>query len=282
MGKLSACLVSTLALAACGDSNKAKPDAPVPDAPIDTPIDTPVDMTMADLSCAGLPLPTTADDPVTIAGTTDQITLSGPSALGDAIVKAFKVGQAQPLNTVMSDTTTGDFVTGNLVTGGVPLDGYLEVSHADIVANMTTTAFRTTLLFPPQAVSKSITGAPVLIASTDTFATLSQLASQTQDDTTNGALIVAVTDCANKPVTGSMLSVKQGATDVGSVFGLESLDPRAAGLFFVFNVPDGNTDVNAKLGATTFLGHTVIAFKKGGGIVNGSITSTIVRPGPLP
>jgi len=286
MGKLRACLVSALALAACGDSNKAKPDAPVHiDAAIDTPIDMPIDMgPTADLSCAGMPLPTTADATVTVAGGTQEISLSGPTALGSAQVRAFKVGTAAPLDTVMSDATTGAFTTKALTTGGVPLNAYLEGSHADVTDMMgNVTSYRTTFVFPPQPLNTSLPQVPILIASTQTFTQLSGFANATQDDTVNGALFVAVTDCANKPVTGATLSVKQGAADVGTVFDLGALSPMAAGLYFVFNVPDGNTDVNAKLGTTDFLGHTVIAYKKGAiGGVNGSMTTTIVRPGPLP
>src|SRR5262245_29472005 len=134
MGYLRASFVAVtaLGLVACGSKEKAKPDAPMPDAPIDAkPIDAPPDEPMFDLSCAGNPLPTTADDPVTAAGTTEQITLSGPSALGMADVSVFKVGQAQPLKTVQSDMTTGAYATGDLVTGGVPLNAYLKGSHAD-------------------------------------------------------------------------------------------------------------------------------------------------------
>jgi hypothetical protein len=280
MGNLRASFaaVTALGLVACG-SEKAKPDAPVIiDAPIDSkPIDAPPDSPAVDLSCAGMPLPTTADDPVHAAGTTNQITLSGPSALGMATVRTFKVGTTQPINTVVSDAA-GAYTTGNLVTGGTPLNAYLEGSHADVM----TTKFRTTYVFPPQPVNKSVPNVPILIASTDTFTQLSGFAGATQDDTANGALLVAVTDCANNPVTGATLTAKQGATDVGSIFDLGSLSPMAAGLFFVFNVPDGATDVNASLGGTSFLGHSVIAFKKGAAVTNGSITTTIVRPGPLP
>jgi hypothetical protein len=285
MGKLRACLASALALAACGDSHKAQPDAPVHiDAPIDTPIDMPVDMgPTADLSCAGMPLPTTADATVTAAGTTEEISLSGPAALGSAQVRAFKVGTVAPLDTIMSDATTGAFTTKALATGGVPLNAYLEGSHADVDNMGNITSYRTTFVFPPQPVSTSLPQVPILIASTQTFTTLSGFANATQDDTVNGALFIAVTDCKNNPVTGATLSVKQGAADVGTIFDLGGLSPMAAGLYFVFNVPDGNTDVNAKLGTTDFLGHTVIAFKKGNaGGVNGSMTTTIVRPGPLP
>jgi hypothetical protein len=285
MGNVRACLASALALAACGGSNNAKPDSPVHiDAPIDMPIDMPVDMgPTADLSCAGMPLPTTADATVTAAGATEEISLSGPAALGSATVRAFKVGTVAPLDTIMSDATTGAFTTKALTTGGVPLNAYLEGSHADVTDMMgNVTSYRTTYVFPPQAVSTSLPQVPILIASTQTFTQLSGLAGANQDDTVNGALFVAVTDCANKPVTGATLSVKQNNAAVGTIFDLGAQFPQAAGIFFVFNVPAGNTDVNATLGATDFLGHTVIAFKNGNGVVNGSMTTTIVRPGPLP
>jgi hypothetical protein len=283
MGNLRVCLASALALAACGNSNKAKPDSPLPiDAPIDMPIDMPVDMgSTADLSCAGKPLPTTADATVTVAGTTEEITLMGIAALGGADINVFKVGTAAPLDTLKSDAAAGTYTTKALTTGGVPLDGYLEGGHTDVNNMGTITSYRTTYVFPPQPVSTSLPQVPILIASTQTFGQLVAVAGATQDDTKNGALFIAVTDCANKPVTGATVTAKQNNTEVGTLFDLGSLSPMAAGLYFVFNVPDGNTDVNATLGATSFLGHTVIAFKKTNNLPNGSMTTTIVRPGPL-
>lgn len=277
MGNLRAVLAATLFVAACG-KNDAKPDAPIVliDAAIDArPIDAPPDAPNFDFSCVGMPLPTTADDPVTATGTTEQLSLGGIGAAADVTVKTFRnVTPPVLLNTVTSDVN-GAYTTGNLVTGGVPLDAYIEGSKDTL---------RTTFVFPPQPVSKVQPMVPVLTAAATDFAQLvGFLATNGQDDTTSGALFVLVTDCSNTPVNGATLSVKQGGNAVGDLHDLGALQAQAAGIWLAFDVPDGAVEVNATFGSTTFLAHTVRAFKQNTtDITNGSLTTTIVRPGPLP
>jgi hypothetical protein len=106
----------------------------------------------------------------------------------------------------------------------------------------------------------------------------------TQDDTANGALTVAVTDCSltnPMPIDGATLKVQQGGQDVGTVFDLGALAAQAAGTFFVFNVPDGPTQLIVSFDNMTFPTRTVVAHKKPMGMnTEGTLTATIVRPGP--
>ncbi len=285
--------VALFGLAACGGGSDVKTDAPVIkiiDAAIDAHPDSPpppppIDAEVYDFTCLGKPLPTTAADPITISGTSETISTSGISATAGVTISSFKTGTATALDTVTTDTN-GNFTSGNLVTGGVPLDGYVEaVKTATAVDGGMTVVDRTTFVYPDAPLVKNLASAPVLMINPTTFNTLSSFAGATQDDTMNGALVLLVTDCAGTPINGATVSIKQGTADVGMSFDLGSLSSMAAGTFFVFNVPDGATDVSASYmqGGTNevFRTHSVMAHKKDDALlVNGSLTITLVRPGP--
>lgn len=269
----AALLASALAsLAACGGNGGGNVDALIiiPDAPIDArPIDAPPDAPSYNFTCAGMALPTTAPATITVGGTTQELSGGGGAALGMVDVQVFRAGTTTPLASTTSDAA-GAWTSGPLATNGVPLDGSIRAAKAN---------YRTTYVFPPQALSANLPNAPVLMLASATF---NLLAGQfNQDDANNGALMIAVTDCANMPVPNAVLSVKQGGTEVGTQFSLGTLSPQAAGVYFVFNVPAGPTVVSASYMNTTFLAHTVTAFKKADMNDPGSTTATIVRPGPL-
>lgn len=276
MGNLKACfVVGTLALTACGN-DKATPDAPiviVDSKMVDTPppVDAPPDSPTGDFSCFGQPNPTTAADPITVGGTTETLSMSGLMTVPGADVGIYKTGTANAVDTQTSDAN-GGFTSGNIATGGVPFDGYIVGAK---------TGYRTSYLYPPTPAAASITGAPVALLTDQAVSQLSGFAGSTQDDTNNGMLFLTVTDCTNTPVQGATVSVKQGATEVGTQFDLGSLVSQAAGIIIVFNVPDGATDITGSLGSMTFPTHTVQVHKKpnGQGAV-GTVTLTTVRPGP--
>ena len=284
MRKLAVALFS---VAACGGGS-ATPDAHVVqiiDArPIDapTPVDVlPIDAQAYDFTCLGMAEPTTAPATITIAGTTQEITTGGINALVGASVASFKAGTATALDTVTSGAA-GAFTSGNLTTSSVPLPGYIEATVPAVGG--TANDYRATFLYPPAPLAKSVANAPVIMIKNTTLAQVgSFLGGFTQDDTVNGALFIAVTDCANTPINGATLSVKQGSTDVGAMsVDLGSLSAQAAGTFFVFNVPAGATDVTASYMGHNFPVHSVTSYKKATGTLpNGALTITIVRPGPL-
>lgn len=269
-------------LVACGGGGKSNtpdsgvPDSPPPDMP---PPDMPPDMPALDFSCMGNPDPTTAADPIVISGTTSELTMSGPVALKGVTVDTFKAGTQNRVDRVVSDDT-GAFTTGNIVTGGAALDGFLDAS--DPVGQMQATEYRSSILFPPTPLADNTANVPVLMISAQTFALLSGplVANVQQDDTKNGVLVVAVTDCANTPISGATLSVKQASADVGTQYDLGQLSAQAAGIFFVFNVPDGSTEIGATFDGKTFRAHNVIAFKTSNAHPTGTLSTSIVRPGP--
>ncbi len=278
MGNVRTCLF--IVLAACG-SNSSKPDAlVVHDAPadskvfMDAPPPPPDAPAMYDFSCFGQSAPTTAPDPISISGTTEEITTNGLSGVGNVTVSAFKAGSGGAIGTATSATmgTVGAFTIDNLATGGVPLDGHLQAPLA---------TYRTTYLFPANPLAANLAMAPVVMFSDQTFGLVSGVLGVTQDDTANGVAFVIVTDCSFMPITGATLSVTQGGTAVGDIHDLSSLSSMAAGTFAVFNVPDGPTQVGASYGGMTFPAHMVGVHKKPNGQgAEGTMTVTQVRPGP--
>lgn len=279
MGKLSLSLFA-LGVAACGSDNKGTADAgkTFMDAPPKVFMDAPPKVYMDappvnyDFTCFGMPAPTTAADPITIAGTTDEFSMNGGTPLGSVVVETYKVGTATAVDTKTSDATAGTFTTGNIVTGGVPLDGYIKASFA---------AYRTTYLYPPNKIIASLTGVPVPLISDANFNQLNQFINQM--DANNGLLFVTVTDCANTPINGAALTAKQNNANAGSVLDLGALSGQAAlaGLYFVSNVPDGDTTIAASYNNMTFPSRVVAAHKKpADNNAEGTMTATILRPGP--
>lgn len=226
-----------------------------------------------DFSCFGGTPATTATDPVTIAGTTDELGPSGLNPKSGVAVAIFKTGNTTALATGTSAATTGAFDSGNLVTSATPLDAYVRASF---------NAFRTSYLYPPNAVHVSIANVPVPMLSNQTFSFLTspQIANIQQNDTNNGVIIAILSDCMQKLITtGATLSVKQGTAEVGTQYDLGHVSPMAAGTIAIFNVPDGDTTLTAKYGTMTFPVRTVASHKAVNGV--GSITATEVLPGPL-
>jgi hypothetical protein len=280
MGKHHVCLV--VALAACGSSDKKPIDALiiVPDVAIDAKVfnDAPIDAPpMLDFSCLGVTPPTTATDPVTVSGTTQTYSQSGASPVVSVTINSYKSSApATSIDQVTSNATTGDFTTGNLDVGNtaMPVDGFLKATKA---------TYRTSYLFPAYPLAAAVTMIPVFLVDDTTFGLItSQLVfNVTQDDTANGVIVAAVTDCANNPISGATLKVQQSAADVGDQHDLSTLSAQAAGVFIVFNVPDGATQVWATYNNMTFPTHTVLAHKKPTGSgAEGTITLSFVRPGP--
>ena len=273
MGKLRACsAVAMLALAACGSDSKTPDaaiiiiDAPTPDA--ETFFDAPPPN--YDLSCLNGTPPTTAEDPVTIAGTTTTLSNSGtPSPVGDVAVDVFVIGETDPVASVTSNSS-GAFTTPSIATGAEPLAGYIRAGKA---------AHRTTYLYPPTLITASLTGVPVPLVSNAQFVQIDMFLNQ--DDNVNGLLLVIVTDCSAglTPVAGASLAVKQDNSDVGQVLDVGQFIPEAAGTFFVANVPDGEAQVTVTYNGTAWPTRTVHAYARG---KSAEATTTVVpvRPGP--
>jgi hypothetical protein len=275
-------IVVGLALAACGGEH-ATPDASVVliDSPGDTaPADAAADAAPDapppyDFSCFGAADPTTADDEIAISG----VVTVGQDPTQGVIVAVWENGIMTALDFVTTGAN-GEFAAGLIDTHGVPFGGYLEAEYSHFV-NGDVVEERITYLYPANKLTTSVANVRVPILDAQSLQAIETISGHTQDDATNGLLIVAVTDCGAtpQPLAGATLSVTQNGNAVGEVFDPSVLDPQLAGTFIVFNVPDGATDVAATYGGMTFPAHTVQVHKQNG-LAIPSLTETQVRPGP--
>ena len=252
-------------LLACGGGGSSKPDGNVvivdspPEAP---PIDSPPDAPPLDFSCESDTPPTTAPAMVVASGQTQDLDLATQTlkALANVDVKAFKIGvNKDTLLTSTKSDMNGDWML-SLNTTGVPLDGYLEASK---------TGQRTVRLYPPNPLAIDLTSVPLLVLAESTFGIIVNFIGGTQE-AGNGAVALAVLDCANQPISGATISVTQGGTEVGNQHEIAQL---MAGAWFVFNVPPGDTIVGATVQGHTLHAHTVKSIADG-------TTTTIVSPRP--
>lgn len=278
MGKLRF-VALCLALAACGNDDRNGPvDASI-DAKVIPPPDAKVFMDAPpptyDFACYGMTPGTTVGDPIVVSGTAGEADQSGNvSGLQGITVDFYKVGANTSAKTVTSDAT-GAYTSGNL-TGGVAVD-HLRGSLA---------TYRTTYLYPPQPIRMTLPAdIPLPLVSSSNFDLLAGIVNASQEDTANGALLVTVTDCdiANPTlVDGATLHVQQNGQDVGDIKDVGALLGGGGGTFFVFNVPDGATQVWATYDGKTFPTRTVGAFKKpNGNGTEGTMTITVIPPGPV-
>lgn len=265
--------IGLLSLAACGDDGgSGQPDAPKAiDAAVDAVPDAPADASLYDLSCLGNAAPTTIAPTVTISGTAQEVVIQGvtPAIIANpgVSIKACKgdcIG-GNSLGTTTSSNVAGmigTYSTVALTTGGVALEGYLDA---------TKTGDRRTLVYPPSPLAQSQPGAPILMFSTAAVSALATVG--INQDAAKGMLGIVVTDCANMPVTGAVVTVTQAGANVGDApFDIGALAAQGAGTWLVTNVPVGDTTVTAKYGTAMFRAHVVSS-------VAGATTTTGVRPG---
>ncbi len=281
---LAVAAAASVGFVACGDDSNSDDDTTdntndtdadntdmvmVDAAPPDMMVDAPTIDAMLpaiDDTCADNPAPTTAPTEIVLSGNVSEVTLGGATPVTEATVEAVGITNDQPVASTTSAAQGAFSLT--VQTGGVPLDGY---------ARLTKTGLRRTVVYPPAPLSASFAGLPAPMASQSTFGTLASLAGATQDDTTNGALLVLVTDCAGDAVDGAIVTATQGGTAVGTVIDLGELGQ--PGAFAVFNVPAGVTTVGATYDGQAFRSHDVKAFAASSAAPDGTITATLIQPG---
>ncbi len=263
MRTLHACAyvaITAFAVACGGGDGDAKPDAPpiiVPDAPTPDAFEPPQpDAQQFDFSCMNDPEPTTAPATVSLSGTANEITANFSfEPVADAAVRAFKNGNPDTqVGTTQSDAN-GAWSLPAVPTATMPIDGYIEATKL---------GYRTSRLYPSEPISGDIAQAPVLLLSTNVFSSL--FASQSQE---NGTVALAVLDCANTPIDGAAISVKQNGVEVGTQQDLSQFQP---GTFIVLNVPPGVAEVGATYMGMTLRAHVV-------SVVAETTSTTLVRPG---
>ncbi len=282
MGKLHTCfVVAVSALAACGDDGgNAKADAGMPDSGPDAKVYMDAPPPTFDFSCAGNAAPTTAAANVTLTGDVTRIGIGAGgvefAALGGAALKACTTGtNCAGQDQLDTDTSAADgsFTLGPLATGATPLDAYISMTAANS---------RPTYTYPAQPFTADQGNIPILTFDSGLLALAGAQLGCPQNDTSNGIVGIAVTDCADAPITESQdinLIVKQnGAAVAGtSVVDLGSLDARAAGTFLVCNVPANGGSTTTEVGATYKTTMQLRAHNVK--VVAGATTATILRPG---
>lgn len=239
------CLAVTgCAIAACSIPEKHLVEADAPGAPF---------------ACIGMPLPSTADTQVTIAGTVSD-PFTGNSVPGAAIV-GYLIGVPAPIFTVNADND-GAF-SHQQGTGGVPRNAYLRA---------TLNGFINTDFYPAAPIVHDYSTNVQLLTQQD-VATLAQVAQVTVDNT-KGQILVAVVDCNGTPLSGATITTTPAGTIRYFVDGTPSPTAVATdmtGVAFVANVPAGNTTISANASSMALRSHNF-------DVVAGAFVQTDIQP----
>jgi len=256
----------------CGGGNQSSnPDAPPAGADAAPTIDAhpSIDAPAGAFSCLGDPLPTTAPDPVTVAGTAKTLNGLSTANADGVLVEAFPTAGGAALD---SATTAADGKFSlSLTTGAAPLDAYIKATKSGLLDYY---------LFPATPLSADVSSAPVLVLSSSSLGTVESLASVTPatDPNTVGLVGVVVQDCDGNSVSGATISVKENGNEVGDMrYVAGSLPSTTAtmtdsnGAAFVFNVPAGTATISASVGGMTLRTHSIT-------VSGGATHATIVVP----
>jgi hypothetical protein len=170
-----------------------------------------------------------------------------------------------------NSATNGAFATGAVHTSGQAVHAYVKAMKL---------GYRTAFFYPPSPFTVSSTTLVVPTLSDAVFSTVKTVLGASQDDAHNGALLVAVLDCDGHPLAGATVSVRRGNSSVGHAYDLGTAVPVDAGVFLVFNVPDGKVRVSAEYQGMQLPEHDVVvrASDPECSTPRGTLTSTIVTP----
>lgn len=275
MKRLSS-LILLAPLAACsGDPAGAgsPPDAGASDDSSVAVVDAPAPPVGPDLSCLWPQPPAmTAVDPMTLAGRVLAFTTTGPMPVDAAEIALFRAGQPVVLARTNS-ASNGAFSTGAVTTNGHPVHAYVKATKP---------GYRTTFYYPPSPFTVSMANLLVPAISDAAFAGIKTSLGASQNDAHNGALLVAVLDCNGDRVAGATVHVRRGNAVVGQPHDLGTLVPTDAGVYLVFDVPDGKVRVSATYQGVQLPEHevTVRASDPECPTARGTLTATIVQPEP--
>ena len=280
MRAIRTCLLAVLA--ACGGGGDSKPDAHIiiPDAAPDAAPDA--FEKVYDFSCMGNSAPTTATANLTLGGTVGEVVVNGVTpavqAAHNATVDVCKGTSVTCTNTDKLDTKTTPasgcpntgcpYTSDSLATGGTPLDIFVKTSKV---------GDRTTYIYPPSPITASVNNLPAVMFSTAALQALGLVG--ISQDAGKGMMLLAVTDCANMPITENVtLSIKQDNQPVQGTSEVD-LGQYIPGTKAIFNVPAGDqttphaaTEVGATYKTQALRVHIVTVFAD-------ATTATVVRPG---
>ena len=256
----------------CGGGNQGStPDAPPAGVDAAPAIDAQpsIDAPAGAFACLGDPLPTTAPDPVTVAGTAKTLNGLSTSNADGVLVAAFPSGGSTAIDS--ATTPTDGTFSLSLATGAAPLDAYIKATKSGLLDYY---------LFPATPLTADVSDAPVLVLSQSSLGTVESLASVTPagDPNSVGLVAVVVQDCDGSSVAGATISVKESNADVGDLRYVSGSIPSttatatdSSGAAFVFNVPAGTATISATVGGMTLRTHSIP-------VSGGATHATIVVP----
>jgi hypothetical protein len=278
--QLSSLIFLAPLVAACGgDAVSNGPDAGSSD--VSTELDAgdvdaaaPVGPDLSCLAQPALPPPTVAVNPMMLGGRLIAFTTTGPQPVDAADIALFRAGQAVVLARTQS-AANGAFSTGAVTTNAKPVLAYVKAMKDD---------YRTAFFYPPRPFTTSTATLIVPTMSNVEFAKVKTQLGATQNDAKNGALLITVADCDGERLAGATVSVRRGMSSVGKIYDLGALAPVNAGLYLVFDVPDGKVTVSATYQGMQLPEHEVVvrAADQDCDPPVATLTSTIVKPAQLP
>lgn len=198
--------------------------------------------------CLGAPIPATAPATITVNGQILANALS-PTALGGAIVTAFRIGVTDSL--AVDTSNTPGFYGLSLSSGGTPINGYLRVTHSGQVD---------TYAYPSRPLFADLT-TNVLMPTNTELGFLGAAVGVTQA-AGNGFIGVIVKNCDGVTLAGATVTTSPaGTVKYNSASGPSPSATSTAsdGVAYVFNVPAGNVTVMANASGHTLRQHVVTA-----------------------
>jgi hypothetical protein len=229
----------TILIAACGDDSSGPP---------------------AGFGCLGAALPTTAPALVSVNGQIRANALA-PNALSGAIVTALRVGATDTLAVDTSDTP--GMYSVSITTGGVPVNGYLKVTHSGQLD---------TYAYPAVPLAGNLT-TNVLMPTSNELSFLGTAVGVTQS-VDSGFIGVIVKDCLGATVAGATVSTTPPGRvkyNSGSTPSQTATATSTDGVAYVFNTAPGDVTVRASFGGMQLRQHVVTARA-------GTVTLTEIQP----
>jgi hypothetical protein len=247
----------------------------------------PTDARPADLTCVNDPLPTTADNPLTVGGMVFTIEAGSQAELEDVLVEAHLLG-ADPSAEPLVDDTTGTDGLYDLTadSGGEPLDAFL---YAQKLVNPPgnqdpDSAYFPSRLYPPAPVATSQSDVPIPVIPKSILPLLLQLAGNVEQDPDKGIILAIVVDCAGEPAAGATVttSPEAGNTVYANEMGFPTQNRTTTsdqGLAFLMNVPEDEVVINAQVGGQDLRSHVVTVVAGGEPDAwDGEIIATAITP----
>jgi hypothetical protein len=214
-----------------------------------------------ELFCSNDPLPTGANSPLSISGTSDELIDLGLFAESSVTVSAFLAGDTTARATTTSDAQ-GLFAL-SIATDGLAHPGYLLSTH---------TGFLPTYAYPAVPYSSDIVTATSVVVTSQTLAALAS-AAETNQDPSDGILAVRIVDCVGQPIAGARLTSPSGALYYvsGGMPSITATATDASGLVYIFDVPPGDVTISGTYTDVLLRSHVVQAYA-------GALTLTDLQP----